>query len=141
MKQKWKLNTKCCCIKLFNLKSLLEKFAGKVCVKYIAVKFCTEKFARKVLHRKYCVESNAWKVLRGKYCVESIAWKILCDNKTQNAEVLTAVSGNCEFCCEFTFTFRNNFYLSRKYAVPKFATSRSGGTLALSVRQLNKFSF
>ena len=36
---------------------------------------------------------------------------MLRDKETQNAEVITAVSSNCEFCCEFTFTFRKNFYL------------------------------
>jgi hypothetical protein len=34
-------------------------------------------------------------------------------------------------------TFRNNFYLSRKYAVPNFATARSGGTLVASFQDDN----
>jgi ribosomal protein S14 len=36
---------------------------------------------------------------------------MLREKETQNAEVLTAVSRNCEFCGKFTFTFRKNFYL------------------------------
>ena len=43
---------------------------------------------------------------------------------------LTAVTRNGEKCGKFTFIFRKKFYLSRKYAVPKFATSCSRETLA-----------
>ena len=45
---------------------------------------------------------------------------------------LTAVSRNCEICSKFMFFFRKKFYLSGKYAVPKFATSWSGETLYVS---------
>ena len=37
-----------------------------------------------------------------------------------------------KFCCKFKFTFRKKYYLSRKNAVPKFATSCSGETLYVS---------
>ena len=43
--------------------------------------------------------------------------------------LLTAVTRNGEKCAKFTFIFRKKFYLSRKYAVPKFATSCSRETL------------
>ena len=42
----------------------------------------------------------------------------------------TAVTRNDEKCGKFTFIFRKKFYLSRKYAVPKFTTSSSLKTLA-----------
>ena len=48
---------------------------------------------------------------------------------------LTAVTRNGKICSKFTFIFRKNFYLSRKYAVPKFATSCSGETLVVIVKK------
>ncbi|WP_322548946.1 hypothetical protein [Flavobacterium psychraquaticum] len=39
---------------------------------------------------------------------------------------------------KFTFIFRKKFYLSRKYAVPKFATSCSRKTLYASLKNPNK---
>lgn len=50
---------------------------------------------------------------------------------------LTAISCNCEFYCKFTFSFRNNIYLSRKFAVPKFATDAKPWNVKLS-KNLNK---
>ena len=40
---------------------------------------------------------------------------------------------NGEKCGKFTFFFRKKFYLSRKYAVPKFATSCSRETLCVAL--------
>ena len=48
---------------------------------------------------------------------------MLRDKQTQNAEVITAVSSNCEICSKFTFYFRKIFYLNRKYAGTKFAAA------------------
>ena len=52
----------------------------------------------------------------------------------QKGHLPTAVTRNGEKCGKFTFIFRKKFYLSRKYAVPKFATSCSRGTLVVSSR-------
>ena len=52
-----------------------------------------------------------------------------CSGK-QKGHLPTAVTRNGEKCGKFTFIFRKKFYLSRKYAVPKFATSCSRETLA-----------
>ena len=46
---------------------------------------------------------------------------------------LTAVTRNGEKCAKFTFFFRKKYYLSGKYSVPKFATSCSRETLAVSL--------
>ena len=59
-------------------------------------------------------------------------WKIFVKQKyCSGKEALhtTAVTRNGEKCGKFTFIFRKKFYLSRKYAVPKFATSCSRETL------------
>ena len=48
---------------------------------------------------------------------------------------ITAVTRNGEKCAKFTFIFRKKFYLSRKYAVPKFATSCSRETLTAILPQ------
>ena len=50
---------------------------------------------------------------------------------------VTAVTRNGEKCAKFTFIFRKKFYLSRKYAVPKFATSCSRETLAARLPEKN----
>ena len=52
--------------------------------------------------------------------------------------LLTAVTRNGEFCCKFTFAFSKKSYLIGKYSVPKFATSSSGGTLAVSLAERRK---
>ena len=55
-------------------------------------------------------------------------------NKAQHT---TAVTRNGEKSAKFTFIFRKKYYLSRKYAVPKFATSCSRETLvAISSQNL-----
>ena len=48
----------------------------------------------------------------------------------------TAVTRNGEKCGKITFFFRKKFYLSGKYAVPKFATSCSRETLAEMARKI-----
>ena len=50
-------------------------------------------------------------------------------NYKEKSQQITAVLQDCEICSKITFIFRKKYYLSRKYAVPKFATSQSRGTL------------
>ena len=67
-----------------------------------------------------------------------IVWRIFVKQKNSSGkEALhtTAVTRNGEKSAKFTFIFRKKFYLSRKYAVPKFATSCSRETLAVIVNQ------
>ena len=47
----------------------------------------------------------------------------------KKGDLPTAVTQNGEKCGKITLFFRKKFYLSGNYAVPKFATSCSGGTL------------
>ena len=53
-------------------------------------------------------------------------------------ERTTAVTRNGEKSAKFTFIFRKKFYLCRKYAVPKFATSCSRETLTASNEKRNE---
>ena len=78
----------------------------------VGEKICGEKKREKFAQKdcRIClreVKNRKWKPNR----TRKMFVVILRDIQTQNAEVLTAVSRNCEFCCEFTFTFRKNFYL------------------------------
>ena len=51
------------------------------------------------------------------------------EQKNKKKRHITAVLRDCEICDKFTFIFRKKFYLSRKFSVPKFATSRIHETL------------
>ena len=52
----------------------------------------------------------------------------------KKADLLTAVTRNGEKSAKLTFIFRKKFYLIRKYAVPKFATSCSRDTLSAIIK-------